>query len=161
MAADRPTSYKPRREIAEEVSTECDSDKVAELSQELIKELDKQSPHAPERDKKAGPQKAGSGAPRHRYRVAWTGNSCMNCWRPILTSCRSESRPPGARSWSGSKKALRIPYPGNTAPWTKRSATCEDWRQWQHQNMLPEKLFTVAPRSVIHNLSDIQDGPGY
>ena len=52
MAADRPTSYKPRREIAEEVSTECDSDKVAELSQELIKELDKQSPHAPERDKK-------------------------------------------------------------------------------------------------------------
>jgi hypothetical protein len=52
VAEDRPTSGKPRREIAEEVSTECDSDKVAELSQELIQALDKQSPHAPERDKK-------------------------------------------------------------------------------------------------------------
>jgi len=51
MSENRPNPNRPWREIAEEVSTECDSDKVAELSQELIKALDKQSPHAPERDK--------------------------------------------------------------------------------------------------------------
>lgn len=51
MSEGRPSPDKPWREIAEEVSTECDSDKVAELSQELIKALDKPSPHAPERDK--------------------------------------------------------------------------------------------------------------
>ena len=51
MAEDHLKSDRPWREIAEEVSTESDSDKVAELSEELIKALDKQSPHAPERDK--------------------------------------------------------------------------------------------------------------
>ena len=51
MPEHRPNPDRPWRDIAEEVSTECDSDKVAELSQELIKALDKQSPHAPERDK--------------------------------------------------------------------------------------------------------------
>ena len=58
MAEDRPNPDRPWREIAEEVSTECDSDKVAELSQELIKALDKQSPHAPERDKEQAPGKS-------------------------------------------------------------------------------------------------------
>ena len=52
MAEDHPKPDRSWREIAEEVSTESDSDKVAELSQELIKALDKQSPPAPERDKK-------------------------------------------------------------------------------------------------------------
>lgn len=51
MSEDRPNPDRPWREIAEEVSTECDPDKVAELSEELIKSLDKQSPHAPECDK--------------------------------------------------------------------------------------------------------------
>lgn len=51
MSENRPNPNRPWREIAEEVSTECDCDKVAELSQELIKALDKQSPHAAERDK--------------------------------------------------------------------------------------------------------------
>lgn len=51
MSENRPNPNRPWREIAEEVSTECDFDKVTELSQELIKALDKQSPHAPERDK--------------------------------------------------------------------------------------------------------------
>lgn len=50
MSEDRLNPHRPWRNIAEG-STECDSDKVAELSQELIKALDKQSPHAPERDK--------------------------------------------------------------------------------------------------------------
>lgn len=49
MPENRPNPNRPWPEIAEEVSTECD--KVAELSQELIKALDKQSPHAAERDK--------------------------------------------------------------------------------------------------------------
>ena len=51
MAEDHLKPDRPWREIAEEVWTESDSDKVAELSQELIKALDKQAPHAPERDK--------------------------------------------------------------------------------------------------------------
>lgn len=51
MAEDQQKPDRPWREIAEEVSTESDSDKVAELSQELIKALDKQSPHAPKHDK--------------------------------------------------------------------------------------------------------------
>lgn len=51
MSEDPPTPDRPWREIAEEVSTECDSDKIAELSEELIQSLDKQSPHAPDRDK--------------------------------------------------------------------------------------------------------------
>ena len=50
MAEDHPKPDRSWREIAEEVSTESDSDKVAELSQELIKALDKKSPHTPERD---------------------------------------------------------------------------------------------------------------
>ena len=50
MTEDRPNPNRPWREIAEEV-LKCDSDKVAEFSQELIKALDKPSPHAPERDK--------------------------------------------------------------------------------------------------------------
>lgn len=51
MAEDHPKLDRSWREIAEEVSTECDSDKVAELSQELIKALDKQSQHTSGRDK--------------------------------------------------------------------------------------------------------------
>jgi hypothetical protein len=51
MSENRPNPNRPWREIVEEVAKECDSDKVAELSQELIKALDRQSPHAPERDK--------------------------------------------------------------------------------------------------------------
>lgn len=51
MAEDHPKPDRSWREIAEEVSTESDSDKVAELSQELIKALDKQSPRTPGRDK--------------------------------------------------------------------------------------------------------------
>jgi len=47
MAEDHPKPDRSWREIAEEVSTESDSDKVAELSQELIKALDKQSSHPP------------------------------------------------------------------------------------------------------------------
>ena len=58
MSKDRPNPDRPWRDIAEEVSEECDSDKVAELSQELIKALDKQSPHAPERDKEQGRRKS-------------------------------------------------------------------------------------------------------
>jgi len=50
MAEDHLKPDRPWREIAEEVSTEADSDKVAELSLELIKALDKQSSHTPERD---------------------------------------------------------------------------------------------------------------
>jgi len=51
MAEDCPKLDRSWREIAAEVSTECDSDKVAELSQELIQALDKESPHTPGRDK--------------------------------------------------------------------------------------------------------------
>jgi len=51
MVEDHPKPERPWREIAEEVSTESDSEKVAELSQELIKALDEQSPHAPEHDR--------------------------------------------------------------------------------------------------------------
>lgn len=51
MSEDRSNPNRPWRRLAGEVSTECASDKVAELSQELIKALDKQSPHAPARDK--------------------------------------------------------------------------------------------------------------
>ena len=43
MAEDRSKPGRPWREIAEEVSTERDSDKVAELSQELIQALDKEN----------------------------------------------------------------------------------------------------------------------
>lgn len=51
MSKDPPKPDRRRRDIGEEASEECDSDKVAELSEELIKALDKQSPHAAERDK--------------------------------------------------------------------------------------------------------------
>lgn len=51
MAEDDAKLDRSWREIAEEVSTESDWDKVAELSQELIKALDKQSPHTPGSDK--------------------------------------------------------------------------------------------------------------
>jgi len=48
MAEDRPQSGRPWREIAEEVTTECDSDKILELSQELAKALDKENKHPPQ-----------------------------------------------------------------------------------------------------------------
>ena len=47
MAEDSPKPDRRWREIAEEVSRECDSNKVPELSQELIKALDKESKHLP------------------------------------------------------------------------------------------------------------------
>jgi uncharacterized membrane protein YcjF (UPF0283 family) len=43
MAEDRPKPERTWRQIAEEVSTESDSDKVTKLSQELIKALDKEA----------------------------------------------------------------------------------------------------------------------
>jgi hypothetical protein len=47
MAEDRPTPERSWREIAAEVSTECDPDKLAGLSQELIRALDKETkPHS-------------------------------------------------------------------------------------------------------------------
>ena len=52
MAEDHAKPDRSWREIAEEVSTESDSDKVAELSQELIRALDKESPHTPGHDDK-------------------------------------------------------------------------------------------------------------
>jgi hypothetical protein len=47
----------------------------------------------------------------------------------------------------------RIRYPGNTVSWMKLSATCENWRKWQCQNVLPEKLLKVASESAIQNLA--------
>ena len=43
MAETRPTPKRSSCEIADEVSTERDSDKVAELSEELIQALDKET----------------------------------------------------------------------------------------------------------------------
>ena len=43
MAEDCPKPDRPWRVIAEEVSKEADSDKIAELSEELIDALDKQT----------------------------------------------------------------------------------------------------------------------
>jgi len=49
---ERPKPDRPWREIAEEVATKCDSDKVVELSQELLRALEKEkqlSRQTPER----------------------------------------------------------------------------------------------------------------
>jgi hypothetical protein len=43
MEGEAKKSERPWREIAEEVSTEHDSSKVAELSEELIRALDKEN----------------------------------------------------------------------------------------------------------------------
>ena len=43
MPEDRPKPDRPWREIAEEVATEGDSDKVIELSQELLHALDNET----------------------------------------------------------------------------------------------------------------------
>lgn len=55
---DPPKPDRRRRDIGEEASEECSSDKVAELSEELLTALDKQSPHVAERDKKRNRRKS-------------------------------------------------------------------------------------------------------
>jgi hypothetical protein len=61
MTEHRPTkSDKPWREIAEKVSTEQNPNKIAQLSEELIKALDKEQKKStmPERDPEQSRQKA-------------------------------------------------------------------------------------------------------
>ncbi len=56
MADNHPNPDRPWREIAEEVTSESDSDKVIELSEELVKALTKQQPQqTPEHDEENRP----------------------------------------------------------------------------------------------------------
>jgi len=62
MAEDCPKPDRPWRVIAQEVSTERDSDKVAELSEELIKALENDAEHpsqqTPQHDQKQARRKS-------------------------------------------------------------------------------------------------------
>jgi hypothetical protein len=55
--AEDPKPERSWREIAEEVSTECDSDKLTGLSQELINALDKEAKQKPQQTPKCNEEK--------------------------------------------------------------------------------------------------------
>jgi len=95
MADNHPNPDRPWREIAEEVTSESDSDKVIELSEELVKALTKQQPQqTPEHDEENRPAGARlRGTPMEHFNLkAQIGYPCTKWryWKLMLASYRSD-----------------------------------------------------------------------